>query len=515
MHVTHAHIQKPAARRSPTRWRRSHASVLPEPQGTLHPIAQAKLRVGTPNDKFEREADRVADQVIRMAGPIVPQPAVATESVQRLCAECAGGSSLCAECAEEEESIRAKPKQGQTAGADPDLAVQLQAIRGSGQPLPTGERSYFEARFRRDFSGTRIHAGKVAADLATQANARAFTLKRDIFFGAGEYRHDQSSDFLHLLAHELAHVVQQGGANVKDESGTFAVIDPFENTHGTNLWALRRPSREPETMRRAPAPPARKSTYATLQPWLGGDSVPITYSPEDPRNSEAFPYMDLQQVFQNFDTLTSAAYAQRGAWIRYDLQVPALVALSQGAASLINPSQWTFWLRCGSSGYEAQADVGTRSILREIKLASRQGTPSQEGLLHQVETFVSETTARCRARYFYQVMTENGLSPSVVADYGNWCGKGGSGPVQDTFDQCCKEHDECYGRNNCSIFDVACWPQCNRCDDSAVQCWLRAVAADPARYGTLDNIRYPCADCDVSGMTPEKQTRCRAAGCIP
>ena len=73
----------------------------------------------------------------------------------------------------------------------------------------------------------------------------------------------------------------------------------------------------------------------------------------------------------------------------------------------------------------------------------------------------------------------------------------------------------CYGQNNCSIFDVACSPECDRCDDRAVQCWLRAVAADPARYGTPDNIRYPCADCAVTGMTPEKQTRCRTAGCIP
>jgi hypothetical protein len=51
------------------------------------------------------------------------------------------------------------------------------------------------------------------------------------------------------------------------------------------------------------------------------------------------------------------------------------------------------------------------------------------------------------------------------------------------------EHDLCYGQN-CSIFDVARSPECDRCDDRAVQCWLRAVAADPARYGTSDNIRY-------------------------
>jgi len=111
--------------------------------------------------------------------------------------------------------------------------------------------------------------------------------------------------------------------------------------------------------------------------------------------------------------------------------------------------------------------------------SSARSRSTEEGLLEQIGKELSENTVGCRARYFYQVMTENGLSPSIVADYGNWCGKGGSGPVHDTFDQCFREHDLCYGQNNCSIFDVACSPECNRCDDRAVQCWLRAVAADP------------------------------------
>jgi hypothetical protein len=58
----------------------------------------------------------------------------------------------------------------------------------------------------------------------------------------------------------------------------------------------------------------------------------------------------------------------------------------------------------------------------------------KEKVLEQIGKELSENTVGCRARYFYRVMTENGLGPSIVADYGNWCRKGGSGPVQDTFD---------------------------------------------------------------------------------
>jgi hypothetical protein len=62
---------------------------------------------------------------------------------------------------------------------------------------------------RRDFSGVRVHTGPEAAEAAGSVNARAFTVGRDIVFGAGQYA-PQSRDGLWLLAHELTHVIQQG-----------------------------------------------------------------------------------------------------------------------------------------------------------------------------------------------------------------------------------------------------------------------------------------------------------------
>jgi hypothetical protein len=76
--------------------------------------------------------------------------------------------------------------------------------------LPKSTREFFEPRFGRDFSDVRVHTGARAADAAKSLNARAFTLGKDIVFGSGQY-FPQTSAGNRLLAHELTHVVQQGG----------------------------------------------------------------------------------------------------------------------------------------------------------------------------------------------------------------------------------------------------------------------------------------------------------------
>jgi hypothetical protein len=83
------------------------------------------------------------------------------------------------------------------------------AIKNSGQPLPIGARKFMEPRFGHDFSSVRVHTDSTANTLAQQLQARAFATGNNIFFSAGEFQpeHDGGKK---LLAHELAHVVQQG-----------------------------------------------------------------------------------------------------------------------------------------------------------------------------------------------------------------------------------------------------------------------------------------------------------------
>ena len=235
---------------------RAHASIRNILRGhTLQP----KLKIGAANDPAEREADAVADKVMRMPAPEPsaagesplppsgngpdPPPAVPPPSnpgpgsgpnpIRRMCSECEGeiqrqpideekdelevqrmtageGGEV-----DEEELIQPKERPGATPAMS---AASESAIRrlGGGAPLAASERAFFEPRFGRDFSNIRIHSGAAADTSAKAINARAYTLGSDIAFAGGEYTAGSPSG-RRLLAHELTHTIQQRA------SGVFAV----------------------------------------------------------------------------------------------------------------------------------------------------------------------------------------------------------------------------------------------------------------------------------------------------
>jgi hypothetical protein len=81
-------------------------------------------------------------------------------------------------------------------------------LRSNGQPLQTSARAPLEARFGHDFSSVRLHADAAAAESAKELHAAAYTVGNHVVFGSGQYR-PQSASGQRILAHELAHVVQQ------------------------------------------------------------------------------------------------------------------------------------------------------------------------------------------------------------------------------------------------------------------------------------------------------------------
>lgn len=170
----------------------------------LHgPHLQAKLTVGAPDDAYEREADRVADAVMRM-----PEP---DERIQRMCPECEEQMQRQpADELEEEEVLSAKSLPGETPEVGDGVESQIHSLRGGGQPLPEATRSFFEPRFGESFAGVRVHDDSRAQTLARAVNARAFTVGQDIVFGGGQLEPDTAQG-KKLLAHELTHVVQQTG----------------------------------------------------------------------------------------------------------------------------------------------------------------------------------------------------------------------------------------------------------------------------------------------------------------
>ena len=162
---------------------------------TAAPV-QAKLRVGEPDDPYEREADRTADLVMRK-----PEAQVQRQETDETLEE----------DLEEDDGIRLKPAAGVAAGRGAGLQPGLRGLHGGGRPLPGALLSYFEPRFGRDFGAVRIHTDEKAAATSRSIQARAFTHGRDIAFASGEYA-PHTREGRRLIAHELTHVVQQGEA---------------------------------------------------------------------------------------------------------------------------------------------------------------------------------------------------------------------------------------------------------------------------------------------------------------
>lgn len=92
-----------------------------------------------------------------------------------------------------------------------DVEQAISAKSGGGQAIPEVHREMFESSMGHDFSSVNVHADAESDSLNKQLGARAFTTGSDIFFRQGEYN-PASSGGQELLAHELTHVVQQGGA---------------------------------------------------------------------------------------------------------------------------------------------------------------------------------------------------------------------------------------------------------------------------------------------------------------
>jgi hypothetical protein len=233
---------------------------------------QTKLIVGSVDDPLEREADEVAERVMRMADPDISATSENEDALQRAptdedeplrglggsCAGCGvqrkeddeeestvqraptdedeplrglGGS--CAGCGvqrkedDEEESTvqRAPTDEDDEKRASTPVAESIAAIRrDGGTPLPRFIRQDFERRFQQDFSQVRVHTGEGPATVAKQLRAKAFTLGRDVVFGQGRFQPETDAG-KRLLAHELTHVVQQRGAPT---SRTHQVIPPTQ-----------------------------------------------------------------------------------------------------------------------------------------------------------------------------------------------------------------------------------------------------------------------------------------------
>ena len=132
--------------------------------------------------------------------------------------QAAGNAVVARMVAEKEFGLLAKmqPVVGPSGGVlDGTLASRIQAERGLGSPLDQGIRKKMEDAFQADLGDVRIHTDASAHELSQALGAKAFTIGKDVFF-----HKDANPMDAHLLAHELAHVIQQSDA---EASGTLEV----------------------------------------------------------------------------------------------------------------------------------------------------------------------------------------------------------------------------------------------------------------------------------------------------
>src|SRR6185295_14631809 len=101
---------------------------------------------------------------------------------------------------------------GVAVGASTAPPAVYNVLAGAGSPLAPALRWDMEQRFGHDFSHVRVHSGPAAERSARDVNANAYTVGRDIVFGAHQFA-PGTHEGRRLLAHELTHVVQQGGSN--------------------------------------------------------------------------------------------------------------------------------------------------------------------------------------------------------------------------------------------------------------------------------------------------------------
>jgi hypothetical protein len=175
--------------------------------------ASGALRIGQAEDAFEREADRVANEV--MSGGAAKRhwslPGLGGgRSLQRKCS-CGGSGASGGECEQCQQEKENKTLQRKAAGlAERAVAPPIvhDALNSHGQPLDPATRALMEAGFGHDFSKVRVHTDSKANASAQAINALAYTAGSDVVFGAGRYAPDTPQG-RRLLAHELAHTIQQ------------------------------------------------------------------------------------------------------------------------------------------------------------------------------------------------------------------------------------------------------------------------------------------------------------------
>lgn len=194
-----------------------------------------KLKIGSPGDRFEQQADQMADKVVRMPDTQVFRQPIEEEEKMQMQPMAEEEEKLQMQPLEEEEELQMQSdiqrQEGHTSFASDEISEQLQTAISGGESLLPGVQQEMSQKTGFDFSNVQIHTDERAVQMNRKLGAKAFTHGSDIYFNRGEYN-PESFEGKHLLAHELTHVVQQNGDS--DRIAKQGLLTPFQEQAAIN-----------------------------------------------------------------------------------------------------------------------------------------------------------------------------------------------------------------------------------------------------------------------------------------
>lgn len=246
------------------------AAMVPRFLQGAHGLAQ-------PGDGQEAGARHMAEQIVAMPGPS-PRPVHGTAMRSGRLARRDNG-----DVGQYRQPIDAGP--AKLAGL---ASVNYVAGIGSGQPLDSATKAYFEPRFGCDFGDVRLHTGPLAMQSAHAVDARAYTAGRDVVFGAGQFAPATGAG-QRLLAHELTHVIQQSRSGPALQRAASTETAPADAPQPPDKLLENQPQNEPELNKVTPYwdRDTEAWVYADIQyREIAGTAVIGNISPRDVRQGQ-------------------------------------------------------------------------------------------------------------------------------------------------------------------------------------------------------------------------------------
>lgn len=268
----------------------------------------------------------------------------------------------------------------------------------TGTQLPSRTRATFESRLGFDFSEVRIHCDVDSQARAAQLHARAFTLGRDVYFGAGQFFPSTEAG-RRLIAHELTHVVQQGAARMLDGMGSR--VAPAMSSGALQVQRAPLPASAPSATPAATPPMAGYEVGENLTFLTGSglSSVPAAVDRAIAQSKVLAPYVKGRSLASEQKAFTPMGYADFDRWC--DANSACAPAPGTATTAFTSGDKSRFRL---DADPEAGATIGT--VLHEAIHLNSAGGTGISGLGADINEGVTEYFTRA-------VLAEQGLSPAA------------------------------------------------------------------------------------------------------